>query len=81
MAPSHAAVTAAHDWGQIGLSPAGMRAEVQRCKRQTAKPFGVDLLLPAIGGSARKTNKDYTGGQVRETLSPIPTLLVSWKPN
>lgn len=23
-------------------------------------PFGVDLALPQVGGSARKTNKDYT---------------------
>merc|ERR1719482_31113 len=27
-------------------------------------PFGVDLLIPQIGGGARKTNKDYTGGQL-----------------
>ena len=27
-------------------------------------PFGVDLLLPQVGGNARKTNKDYTGGQL-----------------
>lgn len=25
-------------------------------------PFGVDLLIPKVGGGARKTNKDYTGG-------------------
>ena len=25
-------------------------------------PFGVDLALPQIGGSARRTNKDYTKG-------------------
>ena len=27
-------------------------------------PWGVDLLLPQVGGNARKTNKDYTGGQL-----------------
>jgi len=27
-------------------------------------PFGIDLLLPKVGGNARKTNKDYTGGQL-----------------
>jgi NAD(P)H-dependent flavin oxidoreductase YrpB (nitropropane dioxygenase family) len=28
-------------------------------------PYGVDLLLPQVGGAnARKTNKDYTGGQL-----------------
>lgn len=31
-------------------------------------PFGVDLLLPQVGGSARKTNKDYTGGQLVRLL-------------
>jgi hypothetical protein len=25
-------------------------------------PFGVDLLLPQVGGGGRKTNYDYTGG-------------------
>merc|ERR1712217_712996 len=33
--------------------------------------FGVDLLLPQVGGSARKTNKDYTGGQLPELLDVI----------
>jgi len=27
-------------------------------------PFGVDLALPQVGGSARKTNHDYTHGQL-----------------
>lgn len=27
-------------------------------------PFGVDLLLPQVGGSARKTNYDYTDGKL-----------------
>ena len=27
-------------------------------------PFGVDLLLPKVGGSARKTNTDYTDGNL-----------------
>ena len=30
--------------------------------------FGVDLLLPQVGGSARKTNKDYTGGRLSELI-------------
>jgi len=33
-------------------------------------PFGVDLLLPQVGGSARKTNYDYTGGKL-DVLSDI----------
>merc|ERR1712232_951631 len=34
-------------------------------------PFGVDLLLPQVGGSARKTNKDYTGGQLGQLIDII----------
>ncbi|TFL02254.1 2-nitropropane dioxygenase [Pterulicium gracile] len=34
-------------------------------------PFGVDLLLPQIGGSARKTNFDYTKGHLSELLDII----------
>ncbi|KAF9239670.1 2-nitropropane dioxygenase [Melanogaster broomeanus] len=36
-------------------------------------PFGVDLLLPQIGGNARKTNYDYTNGQLDELLDIIIT--------
>ena len=62
--------------GAIGMSPEGIRAE---CKRLHAMlddgdsicgkvPYGVDLLLPQVGGKARKTNKDYTGGQLEEMV-------------
>lgn len=34
-------------------------------------PFGVDLLLPQVGGSARKTNKDYTGGTLPQLIDII----------
>merc|ERR1719210_998444 len=34
-------------------------------------PFGVDLLLPQVGGGARKTNKDYTGGTLPELIDII----------
>merc|ERR1712000_238087 len=30
--------------------------------------FGVDLLLPQVGGTAGKTNHDYTGGRLSELL-------------
>ena len=58
--------------GAIGMSPEGCRAEVQRLKKMLVPgdsiagtvPFGLDLLLPQVGGNARKTNKDYTGGQL-----------------
>ena len=60
--------------GAIGMSPEGCRAEVQRLKKMLVPgdsiagtvPFGLDLLLPQVGGNARKTNKDYTGGQLEE---------------
>ena len=53
--------------GAIGLSVDGLRAEIQRLKTMlhpSTPAFGVDLLLPQVGGKARKTNKDYTGGQL-----------------
>ncbi|ATY58908.1 2-nitropropane NPD [Cordyceps militaris] len=31
-------------------------------------PFGVDLALPQVGGSARKTNYDYTDGKLDELI-------------
>ena len=34
-------------------------------------PFGVDLALPQVGGSARKTNYDYTHGQLPELIDVI----------
>ncbi len=36
-------------------------------------PFGVDLAIPQIGGSARKTNHDYTHG--RDGLHPLGLLV------
>eukprot|EP00935_MAST-01C_sp_MAST-1C-sp1_P001829 g1829.t1 len=58
--------------GAIGMSPEGCRQECQRLKAMLnpgnsiagTVPFGLDLLLPQVGGNARKTNKDYTGGQL-----------------
>ncbi|CAE7767725.1 unnamed protein product [Symbiodinium sp. CCMP2456] len=31
-------------------------------------PFGVDLLIPQVGGEARATNYDYTGGDLPELI-------------
>lgn len=43
-------------------------------------PFGVDLLLPAVGGNARATNYDYTHGQLGELIDVVikvsPTVAV-----
>ena len=34
-------------------------------------PWGVDLLLPQVGGNARKTNRDYTGGSLNELIDVV----------
>lgn len=34
-------------------------------------PFGIDLLIPQVGGNARKTNHDYTHGQLPELIDVI----------
>ncbi|KAF7796870.1 hypothetical protein EIP86_008055 [Pleurotus ostreatoroseus] len=34
-------------------------------------PFGVDLLIPQVGGNARKTNYDYTEGRLSELTEVI----------
>ena len=56
--------------GAIGLSPVGLAKEIRRTKAllNPHATFGVDLLLPAVGGSARKTNKDYTGGALEQLV-------------
>jgi len=39
--------------------------------RDPTLPFGVDLLLPQLGGSARKTNVDYTRGHLDELIDVV----------
>lgn len=34
-------------------------------------PFGVDLLIPQLGSSARKTNVDYTRGTLNDLITVI----------
>ena len=38
-------------------------AELKGYLNDKTAPFGVDLLIPQVGGSARKTNYDYTKGK------------------
>jgi NAD(P)H-dependent flavin oxidoreductase YrpB (nitropropane dioxygenase family) len=45
--------------------------EVKAGLKDKNAPFGVDLLLPQVGGSARKTNYDYTRGQLDELIDVI----------
>ena len=71
-----AAVSNAGGIGSIGgvlLTPKMLRAEIAKLKAQLVDKtcFGVDLLLPQVGGSARKTNYDYTEGSLPELINVI----------
>lgn len=46
-------------------------AELKSFLNDQNAPFGVDLLLPQVGGSARKTNYDYTKGKLGELVDII----------
>ncbi len=45
--------------------------DLKRSLSTPSLPFGVDLALPAVGGTARKTNHDYTKGQLQELIDVI----------
>jgi len=55
--------------------------ELKEGLNDKSAPFGVDLLLPQVGGNARKTNYDYTHGHLDELVDVIiesgATLFVS----
>lgn len=58
--------------GGLGYTPEQLREIIHELKSHLASPslpFGVDLALPQIGGSARKTNHDYTKGQLDELIT------------
>ena len=58
--------------GGLGYSPKGLRQQLQELKAGLKDPngvFGVDLALPQVGGNARKTNYDYTHGQLDELIT------------
>ncbi|KAJ5753602.1 uncharacterized protein N7511_007755 [Penicillium nucicola] len=60
--------------GGLGYTPKMLRDAIQEVKaklRNPDLPFGVDLLLPQVGGSARKTNKDYTKGALNQLIDVI----------
>ncbi|KAF3348402.1 hypothetical protein VdG2_03284 [Verticillium dahliae VDG2] len=69
-----AAVSNAGGLGVIGgfmYTPDQLReivAELKAHLTDPSLPFGVDLALPQIGGNARKTNHDYTGGKLDELI-------------
>jgi len=60
--------------GGVGYTPDMLREQIAELKEYLTDknaPFGVDLLLPQVGGSARKTNYDYTKGKLGELTDII----------
>ncbi|KAI9671561.1 MAG: hypothetical protein M1817_003613 [Caeruleum heppii] len=60
--------------GGLGYTPSQLQTEIQELKsllRTPNLPFAIDLALPAVGGSARKTNHDYTHGALAELVEII----------
>lgn len=58
--------------GGLGYTPDQLREIIHEIKENLSDknlPFGVDLALPQVGGSARKTNHDYTHGQLDELIT------------
>lgn len=72
-----AAVSNAGGIGSIGglmFTPKILKQEIDFLKKNLkdpSLPFGVDLAIPQIGGSARKTNHDYTGGKLAQLIDII----------
>lgn len=72
-----AAVSNAGGIGSIGglsMTPKVMKQEIAWLKERLDAPdlpFGVDLALPQVGGGARKTNHDYTHGNLPELMDII----------
>ena len=60
--------------GGLGYTPKFLREQIGVLKDNLVDknaPFGIDLLLPKVGGNARKTNKDYTGGTLPALIDVI----------
>lgn len=60
--------------GGLGYTPEMLRDAIREVKqklRHPDLPFGVDLLIPQLGGSARKTNVDYTKGALEDLINII----------
>jgi NAD(P)H-dependent flavin oxidoreductase YrpB (nitropropane dioxygenase family) len=57
--------------GGLGYTPEQLQSIIDDLKsnlKDKSLPFGVDLALPQVGGSARKTNHDYTHGQLDDLI-------------
>lgn len=60
--------------GGVRQSPKFLQGTIDELKdhlEDKNAPFGVDLLLPQVGGNARKTNSDYTQGQLPQLIDVI----------
>lgn len=60
--------------GGAGYTPKMLRRMIKHIKKDLKTPdtpFGVDLLIPKVGGGARKTNYDYTKGKLDELIDVI----------
>jgi len=60
--------------GGAGYTPKMLRRMIKHIKKNLDDPdlpFGVDLLIPKVGGGARKTNYDYTKGHLDELIDVI----------
>ena len=62
--------------GGVGYTPELLQEMIDDLKEgldddHKNAPFGVDLLLPKIGGGARATNYDYTKGELPALLDVI----------
>jgi len=60
--------------GGVGYTPEFLSQQITNLKaglKDKNAPFGIDLLIPQVGGSARKTNYDYTGGKLPELIDII----------
>jgi len=60
--------------GGVGYTPDMLREQIAELKSYLTNknaPFGVDLLLPQVGGRARKTNYDDTKGKLDELTDII----------
>ncbi|KAK0109602.1 hypothetical protein ONS95_002286 [Cadophora gregata] len=58
--------------GGLGYTPKQLREIIHELKANLDSPslsFGVDLALPKIGEGARKTNHDYTHGQLDDLIN------------
>lgn len=60
--------------GGVGYTPKMLRKNIKILKKHLKDPngpFGVDLLLPKVGGGARATNYDYTKGNLPKLIDII----------